>query len=196
MAAAFVAQPTPQNELPECCRTGFLFAGTPTGTETKYGEIDTYVAAGADKGSKKVIVIFTDAFGWKFSNTRIVADAFAQGTGFNVYVPDLMAGTAVDFVEVSKAADPRTIWGPWLQANGDSKAIPLVDAFLAALKEAEQPAKVAAIGYCCTDMRILSTGNNRVSHRGRAICHDRSHRRQGRPARHGPSHARRGPRPV
>lgn len=139
--AQFLVESTPDSELPECCRNGFLF-------ET-IGDTDTYVIKGATHVSQdKAIVIFTDAFGHKSQNTRLMADVYAQGTGITVYVPDLMAGDAIDFEAFVSAKDPMVEhFMPFLGRNGDSKAIPIVDRFLDALRNTTGVKKVAGIGF-------------------------------------------------
>lgn len=151
--AEFVAKPIPDDVLPECCRTGFLFTGTPSGTFTRIGDIDTYVSKGAECCSKgkedKAIVLFTDVFGHTFKNSQLVADSYAQGTGVTVYVPDLTEGEAIDFASLATVKDPmKEIFGPWLGRNGDAKVIPIVDKFLAALRSTAQVKKIAGIGFC------------------------------------------------
>ncbi|KAI0629738.1 alpha/beta-hydrolase [Trametes polyzona] len=76
---------------PECV-SGTLHTGTPLGSETKVGGIDAYVVG--DESSARVIVVGTDVFGWKFVNTRLLADEYAA-RGFRVVVPDLFNGRSV-----------------------------------------------------------------------------------------------------
>ena len=74
---------------PECV-TGSVHQGTPTGTEVKLGGLDAYAVGSED--SKRIIVIGVDVFGWKFVNTRLLADEYAS-KGFGVFIPDLFSGT-------------------------------------------------------------------------------------------------------
>lgn len=76
--------------LKQCCATGSLHTGTPTGRIEKVHGLDCYVAdaPGTPKG---IIVIIPDAFGWTLPNNRILADDYAAN-GFKVYLPELMEG--------------------------------------------------------------------------------------------------------
>jgi hypothetical protein len=73
------------------CASGIINEGIPQGAETTIYGLPTYVArpAGPPKG---LIVIVPDAFGWNFSNGRVLADSYAEKGGFLVYLPDFMNG--------------------------------------------------------------------------------------------------------
>jgi dienelactone hydrolase len=73
------------------CFSGTEHVGNPTGkVETIHG-IPTYVAKPADGVTPKgVIVYIPDAFGWEFTNNRILADHYAKRGGFLVYLPNFM----------------------------------------------------------------------------------------------------------
>lgn len=43
-------------------------------------------------GQKKAIVLLTDVFGLPLVNCKILADAFNERVGVDVYVPDLFKG--------------------------------------------------------------------------------------------------------
>jgi hypothetical protein len=70
----------------ECCVRGFNWGGTPEGQETKLGETPTYLS-GANKDI--AIMIIHDAFGFTFTNTRLLADHYAKEVDAAVYLPDL-----------------------------------------------------------------------------------------------------------
>lgn len=73
------------------CVSGTVHSATPIGTETTIHGLKTYVTRpeGEPKG---LIVIITDAFGWDFVNSRVLADNYAKKGGFLVYIPDFMNG--------------------------------------------------------------------------------------------------------
>ena len=73
---------------PECVK-GSVHTGTPKGTEIKVGDVDAYSTGPED--ALRIIVVGHDIFGWKFVNTRLLADEYA-GHGFRVLVPDLFKG--------------------------------------------------------------------------------------------------------
>ena len=82
--------------LKQCCATGSLHSGTPTGRLDKVHGLDCYVAdAPSGAQSKGVVVIIPDAFGIALPNNRILADAYAKQTNCTVFLPDFMGGTLV-----------------------------------------------------------------------------------------------------
>jgi dienelactone hydrolase len=75
------------------CFAGAIHEGTPTGTTKTIHGIPTYIAEPeAGVTPKGLIVFITDAFGWEFSNNRLLCDRYAKNGGFLVYCPDLMNG--------------------------------------------------------------------------------------------------------
>lgn len=76
----------------QCCATGSLHTGTPTGRIEKLHGLDCYIAEPSNGGNPKgVVVIIPDAFGWDLPNNRILADAYAKG-GNRVYLPEFQDG--------------------------------------------------------------------------------------------------------
>ena len=74
------------------CVTGTIHSGTPKGTEIKIAGFNAY--ATGDESSNRVIFIGVDIFGWKFVNTRLLADEYASH-GFRVIMPDLFNGACL-----------------------------------------------------------------------------------------------------
>ena len=77
---------------PDCVH-GALHTGTPAGSETTVGGVRAYATGPAD--AARVLVVGTDVFGWRFANTRLLADEYAARGGFRVVVPDLFDGACV-----------------------------------------------------------------------------------------------------
>lgn len=61
--------------LKQCCATGSLHTGTPTGRIDKVHGLDCYIADAPSGSPKGIVVIIPDAFGWTLPNNRILADA-------------------------------------------------------------------------------------------------------------------------
>jgi putative IMPACT (imprinted ancient) family translation regulator len=72
--------------MADCCKTGFMWDGTPNGSEGKLASNDVYIT-GTEK--KAAVMVIHDVFGWKLPNTRLLADQYAESIGATVYVPDL-----------------------------------------------------------------------------------------------------------
>jgi hypothetical protein len=79
------------------CFTGTVETdGAHTGTEQEVHGLPTYVATpGPGIEPLGTVVILTDAFGWRFPNTRSLADSYARRIPCTVYVPDIMNGQSI-----------------------------------------------------------------------------------------------------
>lgn len=74
------------------CVSGNVHTGTPVGEEITLAGLSTY--ATGDPNSQRIVVFGIDVFGWRFVNTRLLADEYAT-RGFRVYIPDLFDGTSL-----------------------------------------------------------------------------------------------------
>lgn len=72
--------------LKQCCATGSLHTGTPTGRIEKVHGFDCYIADAPTGSPKGIVVIIPDAFGWKLPNNRILADEYAKKGNFQVVI--------------------------------------------------------------------------------------------------------------
>ena len=98
---------------PECVK-GSGHTGTPKGTEIKVGDVDAYATGPED--ALRIIVVGHDIFGWKFVNTRLLADEYA-GHGFRVLVPDLFKGAWFK----SRASTPSKLTSLWITSGGNPR---------------------------------------------------------------------------
>lgn len=64
--------------------------GKPVGSEGKLGKLDCYIT-GPETSSKAILMIH-DVWGWSLTNTRVLADKYAEGIGARVYLPDYYEG--------------------------------------------------------------------------------------------------------
>lgn len=79
------------------CVTGALHEGTPVGREETVHGLPTYITEPpSGQPPKGIIVILSDAVGWKFNNNRILADKYAKRTNSLVYLPEFFDGHAMD----------------------------------------------------------------------------------------------------
>lgn len=81
------------------CFKGHDRPGAITGVETHLHGVKSYVTQPTQDGvaPKGLIVVISDAFGWKTNNIRLLADSYARRTGCRVYVPDFMDGKGWNF---------------------------------------------------------------------------------------------------
>jgi dienelactone hydrolase len=96
---------------PDCFRGGKA-TGSPKGTlETIHGH-STYVAGPAPASPNvPTIIFFTDAFGLRLENNKLLADAYTIATGFRVLVPDIVPGggmnpAVIDHLDIVMAPVP------------------------------------------------------------------------------------------
>ena len=153
-----------------CCISGSVFGGEPQGREEQLGGLDVYVARppGSDAAvldAPKTLVLFTDVFGWRFANPRLLADRYAAALQLPVLVPDLhggdsIASDALDFmfkpaaswahrlknVLVGVARAPALI--AWFLRHNDSATLPRVAALLSALRQGSASRRLAVMGFC------------------------------------------------
>ena len=71
----------------ENCKIGFNWDGTPTGTESKVGDLNKAYVTGTNKDA--AVLLIHDIYGWTFPNLRLLADHFAKEANVTVYLPDL-----------------------------------------------------------------------------------------------------------
>lgn len=107
-----------------------------------------------------------EVFGWKFTNVRLLADAYAK-EGFTAYIPDVHQGDSLplEFLQTvepplperealtitQKAASTAKVGvtlGPWLAKHREGVTKPLIDDFLAAVRGGAGTPKVGVIGFC------------------------------------------------
>jgi dienelactone hydrolase len=124
------------------CFSGDLnHSGCSSGSEGKLGGVDCYFAKPAEP-TDRAVIIYTDVFGWKFKNTRLIADKIAAA-GFLCVVPDILGGDAIPVDNFDRSTIPA-----WIGRHGDDVTLPPVEAATKALKTELGMRKVAASGYC------------------------------------------------
>ncbi|RUS17008.1 dienelactone hydrolase [Endogone sp. FLAS-F59071] len=145
-------------EFCEDCISGHLKSGTPTGTEIKLGDVDTYIAMPEAKEPVAAVLIVADVFGWKLVNTRLIADEFAK-EGFLAILPDLFKGDAVDadallfppgvFKKIKRGLSTTASMVKLLVNHTKATTMLLLDSVLKGLHE-KYPSvkKIGALGYC------------------------------------------------
>ncbi|KAK0464596.1 dienelactone hydrolase endo-1-3,1,4-beta-D-glucanase [Desarmillaria tabescens] len=142
------------------CFKGEILAGEPTGTISIQG---AYYAQSAEP-STRAVILFTDIFGLRLKNSKILADFFAEQLKCDVWVPDLFDGKPP--VEVHEMKVPERIGEKigffgylsfiWLAL----RRLPLiihswpsvvdrrVTTFIERLKAEKKYEKLGAVGYC------------------------------------------------
>ncbi|KAH9948883.1 dienelactone hydrolase [Amylocystis lapponica] len=143
------------------CVSGSLHAGTPVGQEITIAGLSTYAVG--DETSKRIVVFGVDIFGWKFNNTRLLADEYAT-RGFRVLVPDLFDGYELPTWTLS-ARDPVNdaptlfqrvfarplslfVLVPFVLRNSGAAQSAKIGAFVAALSTEHPAAKIGFVGFC------------------------------------------------
>ncbi|KAI0699932.1 alpha/beta-hydrolase [Cerioporus squamosus] len=142
------------------CVTGYVHTDTPKGTEIKVANINAY--ATGDEASKRIIVIGADIFGWKFVNTRLLADEYAA-KGFRVIVPDFFNGwelpmwtlTSNDPNDPSPSLFKRYVLAPAslfilvpFVIRNIGRQVSTLTSIVSALRTAHPDAKIGFVGFC------------------------------------------------
>ncbi|KAF7983414.1 hypothetical protein HWV62_22449 [Athelia sp. TMB] len=126
------------------CIKGVKHEGTPSGTLTKIGGVDCYVATPKgdyDKG--KVVLFLPDIFGLQLQNNQLLTDDLANN-GFKTVLLDYLSG---DPVPPDALATPGFNIGEWFGKHPLPTIREPTDKVIAALKE-EGVAEFGATGYC------------------------------------------------
>ncbi|KAI0133022.1 dienelactone hydrolase [Xylariales sp. AK1849] len=124
------------------CTIGHLHDGTPTGEIKSIDGIQLYYALPADGSTKKAILILSDAMGYGFVNTQLLADNFAAN-GFFAVVPDLFRGDAIPLGRPS-AFDSLA----WLKNHLPEDIEPIVNTVIKHMKLDAGCTHLAGVGYC------------------------------------------------
>jgi len=133
------------NAPSECCRSGFVHEGTPSGEHKDFAGYKTYFAYPANKSTDKVLFFITDVLGVDFPNNQLVADSYAN-EGFLVVMPDLFGGDNVPF-NYDSSSEPFN-FPAWFQNHPSDQVQAIVDKVLAQIKSEFSPKKIASVGYC------------------------------------------------
>ncbi|EIN04822.1 alpha/beta-hydrolase [Punctularia strigosozonata HHB-11173 SS5] len=142
--------------------------GAAKGEVVQIGPLATYVAEppAPNAHPDTAIVFFTDVFGLRLNNPKLMADKMAETTGIRVYVPDLFFGEGLDpdslpIPDTAEAARNQTgiLWTvkktftiaglvPWYLRHKASKHLGHADEFIQALKTEHGLKTLGAVGYC------------------------------------------------
>ncbi|OSX59650.1 hypothetical protein POSPLADRAFT_1075258 [Postia placenta MAD-698-R-SB12] len=140
------------------CVSGNIHTGTPVGEEVTLAGLSTY--ATGDASSNRIVIFGIDIFGWRFVNTRLLADEYAK-RGFRVYIPDLFDGYELPQWTLNAAADHEPtfttkalkmlmifVFVPFVLRNSKSAQSTKIGGLLAHLRGAHPSAKIGFVGYC------------------------------------------------
>lgn len=101
---------------PDCFRGGKA-TGDPKGTVEPLHGVPTYIAGPPPTNSSgSTIVYFCDAFGLGLVNNKLLADAYAAGTGHRVIAPDIIPGGPVStsmLTTMDTVMQPVPFWNLW-----------------------------------------------------------------------------------
>ena len=157
----------------DCCATGFLHSGTPTGSIEKLGSLDAYYSKSPIKS--KAILFLSDIFGHISPNNQLLADAIARKTGFTVIAPDYLHGDYIDWKVLKGMVDPeKSIFGrisqlgsilfgapklaTWFMRQDHIKTLATVESCLNdVLLKYES---IAVVGYCFGGRYTAILGNS------------------------------------
>ncbi|KAI8588144.1 hypothetical protein BDZ88DRAFT_422677 [Geranomyces variabilis] len=143
------------SDLPDCCKTGYLHDPAPTGglrgTELVRHGLNVYVSRPAtttpSPEKKKAVILLSDVFGWKYPNTRILADRFALA-GYTAFLPDMFDGGALPYESythiIANPEPPKGLVQHLVRATHLIKAVPTAVPFLLKYAQKQPLGKVQA----------------------------------------------------
>ncbi|KZV88944.1 dienelactone hydrolase [Exidia glandulosa HHB12029] len=151
--------------LSDCCVSGHIHSGRPTGLTSRIANLDAYFATPPNGSKAKTLLFLTDIFGWTLPNARLLADELAKTGGFYVVVPDFFQGDHVahDMLNTIVPRDPDNLsivqkatntasmgatLGPWMVRHREAVVRPLVDAVVRELRQDTEVESIGAIGFC------------------------------------------------
>lgn len=129
-------------KLSACCLKTIDHEGETLGSYKTIGGLDTY-QTGKEFGNDKVIVIFTDIFGYKYKNNLLVADLLSKQAQAQVLIPDYFENDPLKSIEEFFAKKEE-----WLGKHSHEKNNNILTGFLSKLREEYKPKFVAGIGHC------------------------------------------------
>ncbi|ORY06216.1 Alpha/Beta hydrolase protein [Clohesyomyces aquaticus] len=115
IASPYIAPVQIEMACRDCFRGGKA-TGDPQGEISTLHGLSTYVASPATPASDSTIIFYTDAFGLRLVNNKLLADAYAHGTGLRVLVPDIIPGGPCDpavMEEMDVVLEPITLTDIW-----------------------------------------------------------------------------------
>ncbi|KIW18961.1 hypothetical protein PV08_03250 [Exophiala spinifera] len=141
----------------ECCQKGSLWDGTPQGEEKTLGPNKAYMTG---TNPDAAVMLIHDAFGWKFPNTRLLADSYAKEADVTVYLPDFFGGESLGPFET--IADP-TQWhkldlAGFMSRNTKDIRTPEIFECARALRTQHEYKRVGAIGFCFGGWAVFRLG--------------------------------------
>jgi dienelactone hydrolase len=124
----------------QCCITGFQWDGKPVGSESRLAGMDAYVSG---NNKDRAILILPDIFGWELTNTRLLADHFAEEANATVYLPDTFNGGSVKVEDMNNG---KFDLGAFIATNSKEKLGPMIEAAAQELRAKYR--KLGTVGYC------------------------------------------------
>jgi len=127
----------------QCCTVGFKHEGEPTGTTTKIGSTEVYIATPTGNNIHKgsAILFIPDVIGiWQ--NSKILADEYAAN-GYYTLIMDLFHG---DPVPLNRPASFDLY--AWIKNHGVEVVDPVVEGAIKYLREEKGFKNIGAVGYC------------------------------------------------
>jgi len=127
----------------QCCTIGVRHEGEPTGTTTKIGSTEVYIATPSGNNVHKdtAILFLPDVIGiWQ--NSKLLADQYAAN-GYYTLIIDQFHG---DALRLDRPADFN--FPAWRENHGVASVDPVVAEAIKYLKEEKGFKKIGAVGYC------------------------------------------------
>jgi len=128
-----------------CC-LGKIAEGTPKGSFTQLGGMQTYVVG---EKTGRALLYVPDAFGLGADNSKLLADYVAKEAQVTVYIPDCFYGDPVPASLLSNLEEIKKFdFVPWIGRHNKAKVYPDIVAAAKELKEKHGVTFLAGLGVC------------------------------------------------
>ncbi|TIC05092.1 alpha/beta-hydrolase [Wallemia mellicola] len=152
-----------------CCKTiGSFSTKTPKGIESTVADHKVYITSPDHSQNDVVVVVVPDVFGWKLTNTRVLADGYAKQAGVRVYVPDFFNGDHAPF-DLDKLKDFNL--GEFASKHPPREQRDEVEQVVKAIKASAKAQRIITIGFCWGAPSVLYMGRKDGVADGVAFAH-------------------------
>ncbi|KAL3440785.1 Alpha/Beta hydrolase protein [Aspergillus insuetus] len=140
--------------MSECCLRGFRWEAQPSGREAILANNKCYVTG---SNPQVAVMIIHDLYGWKFPNTRLLADHYAEEVNATVYVPDFFGGEELPLDILQEPSRWHELDLPaFISRHSKKIREPDIIECAKALRSTHQ--RTAAVGFCYGGWGVFRLG--------------------------------------
>ncbi|KAL5337608.1 Alpha/Beta hydrolase protein [Aspergillus crustosus] len=144
------------------CIKGSIHAGLPQGTEEQIHGLTTYIT-GNRTNPRGIIVMYSDIFGLALPNNKLIADAYAKGGEWLVYLPDFFPGNPQStFAKYTGLLAGVPAFLLWQRRHREEATEEVCVGFLQRLRrDTPREMKIGIVGFCWGGKYVVRAGLER-----------------------------------